>query len=474
MSDEIISRYLSDLRSRNDEIRLQASADLRLYIARLARELPADSFQSLTSDLNRHIFTLVNSTDPYDKLASITLITHLTPLTATDDTTTTANNETKLIRYTNYLRMIFQHSGLSDIDQRLLREAAHSLGQLAAVGGTTAADMVEFEVKRALEWLEGDRSEQRRYCAVCVLKELCEHTPTLFAVHVGVMLDRLWVVLRDVKLMLREAANEAMRACLRLIAKRSWKLRQTRYTLIWQEVLASVRAGSSESIHAGLLTIGELLSNTGEFMSVRYRETCEIVMRYREHKEKYVRETVIALIPQLAAYSPPTFHSFYFRDALSYLLTSLKLSTSSRECLFLSLGSLSLSMHDAIVPDIDIILALCKEGLTARSKKAFCAEALTCVGLVCEAVGRHPRLVSAMGEVIEQMFSAGLSRTLVDVEGEEGRGVTIEQDEEEVGVRWKLACLSSISHIVRVLAVHRWRAPGSRRWPPLSSHRVVG
>ena len=409
MSDEIISRYLSDLRSRNDEVRLQASADLRLYIARLSRELPADSFQSLTSDLNRHIFTLVNSTDPYDKLASITLITHLTPITATDD-----GNETKLIRYANYLRMVFQHSGLSDIDQRLLREAAHALGQLAAVGGVMAADMVEFEVKRALEWLEGDRSEQRRYCAVCVLKELCEHTPTLFAVHVGVMLDRLWVVLRDVKLMLREAANEAMRACLRLIAKRSWKLRQTRYTLIWQEVLASVRAGSSESIHAGLLTIGELLANTGEFMSVRYRETCEIVMRYREHKEKYVRETVIALIPQLAAYSPATFHSFYFRDALAYLLTSLKLASSSRECLFLSLGSLSLSMRDAIVPDLDIILALCKEGLTARSKKAFCAEALTCVGLVCQAVGKHPRLVAAMGEVIEQMFSAGLSRTLVD------------------------------------------------------------
>ncbi|MCJ1297117.1 phosphatidylinositol kinase- protein kinase tor1, partial [Xylographa carneopallida] len=408
MSDEIISRYLSDLRSRNDEVRMQASADLRLYIARLSRELPTDSFQSLNSDLNRHIFTLVNSTDPYDKLASITLITHLTPITATDD------NETKLIRYANYLRMVFQHSGLSDIDQRLLREAAHALGQLAAVGGVMAADMVEFEVKRALEWLEGDRSEQRRYCAVCVLKELCEHTPTLFAVHVGVMLDRLWVVLRDVKLMLREAANEAMRACLRLIAKRSWKLRQTRYTLIWQEVLASVRAGSSESIHAGLLTIGELLSNTGEFMSQRYRETCEIVMRYREHKEKYVRETVIALIPKLAAYSPATFHSFYFRDALAYLLTSLKLASSSRECLFLALGSLSLHMRDAIVPDLDIVLQLCKEGLTARSKKAFCAEALTCVGRVCEAVGRHPRLVSQMGEVIEQMFSAGLSRTLVD------------------------------------------------------------
>ena len=41
-------------------------------------------------------------------------------------------------------------------------------------------------------------------------------------------------------------------------------------------------------------------------------------------------------------------------------------------------------------------------------------EALTCVGMVCEAVGKHPRLVSQMNEVIEQMFSAGLSKALVD------------------------------------------------------------
>ena len=48
-------------------------------------------------------------------------------------------------------------------DQRLLREASKALGHLARAGGTLAADIVEFEVKRALEWLEGDRSEQRQY-----------------------------------------------------------------------------------------------------------------------------------------------------------------------------------------------------------------------------------------------------------------------------------------------------------------------
>src|SRR5690242_1687285 len=62
---------------------------------------------------------------------------------------------------------------------------AQALGHLARAGGSLTADFVEFEVKRALEWLQGDRSEQRRHAAVLVLKELAENAPTLFNVHVS-------------------------------------------------------------------------------------------------------------------------------------------------------------------------------------------------------------------------------------------------------------------------------------------------
>ena len=61
------------------------------------------------------------------------------------------------------------------LDYRLLQAASAALGHLARVGGTIAADVVEFQVRQSLEWLEGDRSEQRRYAAVLVLKELAEN-----------------------------------------------------------------------------------------------------------------------------------------------------------------------------------------------------------------------------------------------------------------------------------------------------------
>lgn len=109
-------------------------------------------------------------------------------------------------------------------------------GHLVRAGGTLATDIVEFDMKRALEWLQGDRSEQRRYAAVLVLKELAENLPTLFNVHVATFLDNIWQTLRDPKVIIREAAVEALHHCLLLIAKRVTKLRSTRYNKIFMEV----------------------------------------------------------------------------------------------------------------------------------------------------------------------------------------------------------------------------------------------
>jgi hypothetical protein len=44
--------------------------------------------------------------------------------------------------------------------------AAKTVGKLALVSGTYTAEYVEFEVKRAFEWLGGDRHEGKRHAAV--------------------------------------------------------------------------------------------------------------------------------------------------------------------------------------------------------------------------------------------------------------------------------------------------------------------
>ena len=53
-------------------------------------------------------------------------------------------------------------------DPVVMEMAAKAMGRLALNGGTITADYVEFEVKKALEWLVGDRNEGRRHAAVSI------------------------------------------------------------------------------------------------------------------------------------------------------------------------------------------------------------------------------------------------------------------------------------------------------------------
>ena len=48
------------------------------------------------------------------------------------------------------------------------------------------ADVVEYEVTRALEWLQGERIESRRLASVLILREMADNAATLFHHHVGV------------------------------------------------------------------------------------------------------------------------------------------------------------------------------------------------------------------------------------------------------------------------------------------------
>lgn len=73
------------------------------------------------------------------------------------------NASTRISRFANYLRNLLPSS-----DIVVMEMAAKAVGRLALASGTYAAEYVEFEVKRAFEWLSGDRHEGRRHAAVCI------------------------------------------------------------------------------------------------------------------------------------------------------------------------------------------------------------------------------------------------------------------------------------------------------------------
>ena len=71
-------------------------------------------------------------------------------------------------RFANYLRNLIPSN-----DVTVMEMAAKAVGILAVSSGAYAAEYVEFEMKRALEWLTGDRNEGRRHAAVSRTRANC-------------------------------------------------------------------------------------------------------------------------------------------------------------------------------------------------------------------------------------------------------------------------------------------------------------
>eukprot|EP00004_Rigifila_ramosa_P027283 TRINITY_DN882_c0_g1_i1.p1 TRINITY_DN882_c0_g1~~TRINITY_DN882_c0_g1_i1.p1 ORF type:complete len:2377 (-),score=590.06 TRINITY_DN882_c0_g1_i1:39-6899(-) len=319
----------------------------------------------------------------------------------------TEENANKITRFANYLRIVLPNN-----DPATMVMASKALGHLASAGGTLTADFVEFEVKRALEWLQGDRYEPRRHAAVLVLKELAENAPTLFYVHVSTFFDLMWVALRDAKLVIREGAVDALKACLHLIAERESAQRLSWYRKIFEEAQRGFEKNSSDSVHGSLMAIGELLRNTGEFMLQHYKATCEAVLRYRDHREKVIRKTVILLMPMLAAFCREDFVLNYQRACMEHLLATLKKNDNERGPAFLAVGEMCVAIGDYCSPYLSNIMVQVKEGLSTKKKGMFCIEALTTVSMLARAVG--VQLKPHVAELLEQLFAVPLSQPLVD------------------------------------------------------------
>ena len=65
------------------------------------------------------------------------------------------NTSTRISRFANYLRNLLPSS-----DVVVMEMAARAVGRLALASRTYTAEYVETQVKRAFEWLSGDRYTQ--------------------------------------------------------------------------------------------------------------------------------------------------------------------------------------------------------------------------------------------------------------------------------------------------------------------------
>ena len=80
------------------------------------------------------------------------------------------------------------------------------------------------QIRIALDWLRVERSEQLRYAAVLILRQMAANAPAVFNVFVRQFIDVVWAGLRDSKLLVREAATDALRVSIpRRSSSTGWK-----------------------------------------------------------------------------------------------------------------------------------------------------------------------------------------------------------------------------------------------------------
>eukprot|EP00158_Paraphelidium_tribonemae_P009901 Partr_v1_DN28994_c0_g1_i3_m24719 putative Phosphatidylinositol 3-kinase len=406
---ESLLRIISDLRSpRPIESRQKSANELRAHVSLVARELTGESFTKFMNDINRRIFELIHSPDISDKLGGILAIDRLVDFEGEE-------NATKITRFANYLRSVLPGSEVI-----VASLAARALGKLALSGGALTAEFVEFEVKRALEWLQGDRVELKRQAAVLVLKELIDNAPTILYGFVSSLLELLWVPLRDSKLSIREGAADAFHSCLSIVYQRESAQKLQWYRKIMDEVMRGFKSsGSAESIHGSLLACETMFLTSGRFMDSHFVEVADLLIKLKDNRDASVRKGVLSLMGVMAAYNPNDFIAAYLHPVMTHLLSQLK-KDKDRPLVFLAIGKVSIHVESSIGPYLDPIVSSIKDGLTNKSRSKIAAEVdpiFQCLSMIAKAVGQA--ITKHVHELLDPIFAVHFSETvrqaLVDI-----------------------------------------------------------
>ncbi|XP_040286256.1 serine/threonine-protein kinase mTOR isoform X5 [Bufo bufo] len=282
----MLQQFANGLRSKNEETRTKAAKDLQHYVTTELREVSQEEATQFYDELNHFIFEFVSSSDVSERKGGILAIVSLIGVEG--------GNATRISRFANYLRNLLPSS-----DPVVMEMASKAMGRLAMAGDTFTAEYVEFEVKRALEWLGADRNEGRRHAGVLVLRELAVSAPTFFFQQVQPFFDNIFYGVWDPKQAIREGAVAALRACLILTTQREPKelqkpqwYRQTYEEAErgFDETLSKEKGmNRDDRLHGALLIINELVrisSMEGE----RLREEMEEITQQQLVHDKHCKD----------------------------------------------------------------------------------------------------------------------------------------------------------------------------------------
>uniref|UniRef100_A0A7S2SE74 Serine/threonine-protein kinase TOR n=2 Tax=Mucochytrium quahogii TaxID=96639 RepID=A0A7S2SE74_9STRA len=440
MQKETVELFES-LATGDDAAQIEASKSLREIVECEHRLHSTEGFSKFMNELYKRIFILISAEDTRLTRGGIYAIHEL--INASHD-----ENESQIIRFANYLRIVFQQPE-DRVDDFTLTLASEALGMLSrSANGALISEFVEFEAKRAFEWLfaaaQADSVSsnflassalprpmlmRRKLAAVLVLKELASNSPVLFFSHVSMVFDHIQTALFDSNVFTREAATLTLRACLELILLRETRLCVQWYYTVYEiahQGFAHKGGATAATIHGALLTLGELLRGGNCFMIPRFTECCDTIFKYKDYKNDLIRRTVLSLLPELAQFSPDAFVRRYLDVCIECLFEAVKRPTE-RDTAFRALGRLAIAVSHHILPHLPEIMLRVREGLCVEVSSSstglsnsssgghkYCEAPLVCISMLAQAVGPALLEHNMSSGLLGEMFRNGLSVPLIN------------------------------------------------------------
>jgi serine/threonine-protein kinase mTOR len=300
---------------------------------------------------------------------------------------------------------------MSGKDLIVMQPAAHVIGKLCRPGGSLVSSLVDTDVQLALEYLQDGSDEARRYSAALLLREIARNAPTLMYSKVPEIFEWIWVGLRDTRMLIRVTSSEAVSACFKIIRERDQEMKQQNMNKMYSEVIHGLKMNTVESLHGSLLVLKQLLEQGGMYMQNHYSDACDIVFRFKDHRDPTIRKAIVTLIPDLANYAPTDFATTHLHKFMIYLSAMLK-REKERNDAFLAIGNIANSVKSAIAPYLDGVLIYVREGLSVNSRKrgGSVDPVLDCISRLAVAVGQT--LSKYMEALLDPIFACELSTKL--------------------------------------------------------------
>ncbi|EME41618.1 hypothetical protein DOTSEDRAFT_73886 [Dothistroma septosporum NZE10] len=407
---DTLDPVFDNLRSRNETTRQTAAARLLDHTNAAFRELQPTQFAAYYNEVNsRMVAMILSGNDSNERIGGLYALNALIDFKGDDAAQ-------KVTKFSNYIKRTLEGN-----DNVAMTVAAKCLGRLATPGGALTAELVEAEVKHALEWLTSERNENRRFAAVLILRELARNSSTLLYMYIPGILVSIWEGLRDQKVVIRETSAEVVSKCFTILSARDPQQRLTCLTRMFEGAQDGFRRGTVECIHGSLLVYKELLIAGGMFMhGTKYKDACErvLIQQYREHKDPTIRRTVVEIFPLLAAYAPKEFCHNYLARSMQHLQTLLK-DPKQRNMAFAAIGKIAHAVGSQIAPYLDTILLHIRDALSVKNRTKHSDEApiFECISMISIAVGQT--LSKYMEALLDPIFACGLSdgltQALVDM-----------------------------------------------------------